>query len=139
MNSVFVAPDDMTPLRVWISIVSTCALLLCGCDQDPFGLSTRRITGNYSLERFEGGLYYIQRKGHRKDGGGYIEGTVEYIGWTQNEIFVKRRSTSRGDPDGWMVIDLRSDTVQGPFSEELFRGRYPNTNVTKPAEAWKRL
>jgi hypothetical protein len=64
---------------------------------------------------------------------------VEYLGWTDKEIFVKRRSTSGGDPDGWMVIDLQSDTVQGPFSEEVFRGRYPKAKVTTPAEGWKHL
>lgn len=96
----------MTSSRTWISIVSTCALLLCGCDQDPFGLSTRRIKGNYSLEQFEGGLYYIQRNGHRKDGGGYLDGTVEHIGWTETEIFVKRRSTWGGETRmaGWSSI-----------------------------------
>lgn len=54
----------MLPSRVWLSFVSACALLLIGCvDQDPFGLSRKRIKTSYSLEQFEGGVYYLQRVG----------------------------------------------------------------------------
>ena len=117
----------------------SCPILLAGFQPSLIGRFWVSPEGNYNLEQFEGGLYYIQRSGHRKDGGGYLDGTVEYLGWTDKEIFVKRRSTWRGDPDGWMVIDFQSDTVRGPFSEEAFRGRYPKAIVVTPAEGWKRL
>jgi hypothetical protein len=113
--------------------------LLVGCDQDPLGLSRKRIKTIYTLEQFEGGLYYLQRVGHPGEGGGYIGGTVQAIGWSNKEIFVKRLSTSRADPDGWIVIDLGSDATQGPFSDGEFRSRFPNVVLMSPAEAWKQL
>ena len=65
----------MVPSRVWLSFVSGCALLLIGCvDQDPFGLSRKRVKTSYSLEQFEGG-----------------------VGRTNKEIFIKRFSTSLND------------------------------------------
>ena len=59
--------------------------------------------------------------------------------WTDKEVFVKRFSTLRADPDGWIVIDLRSDKLQGPFSDEDFRSRFPTVVFMSPADAWKRL
>ena len=102
--------------RFWLPSISACALLLTGwVDQDPFGLARQRMKASYSFEQFEGGLYYLQRVGYPNEGGNYAGGTVQEIGWTEKEIFVKRFSTSRAEPDGWLVIDLRSDANQGHF------------------------
>ena len=130
----------MLPPRFSLAFISACGFLLIGgVDQDPFGLLEKRIGTSYSLERFEGGLYYLQRVGYPSEGGGYIGGTVQAIGWTDKEIFVNRFSTSRADPDGWIVIDLRSDKLDGPFADEEFRSRFPNVLLMSPADAWKRL
>jgi hypothetical protein len=108
-------------------------------DQDPLNLSQRKVAGVYMLERFESGKFYLQKKGNNQDGGGCIEGTVEAIGWTNGFIFAKRCSTYRGDPDGWMVIDVAKQSMAGPLSEADFRQKYPSVHTFSPEDAWKKL
>jgi hypothetical protein len=117
-------------------------LLFCaaGCmDQDPLNLSQRKVAGHYMLERFESGQFYLQKQGTNQDGGGCIEGTVKAIGWTNGFIFAKRYSTYRGDPDGWMVIDITKQSMAGPLSEAEFRRKYPAVQTLSPEDAWKKL
>src|SRR5690242_12124802 len=92
-------------------------LLLCalGCNQ-----SQRTVAGPYRLEQFES-KFYLEKAGAPETGGGCLEGTVEQIGWTNGFIFAKRYSTYRGDPDGWMVIDVVKQSMIGPLSEAEFR------------------
>ena len=111
-----------------------------GCmDQDPLNLSQRKVSGLYSLERFESGKFYLQKTGASQDGGGCIEGTVEEIGWTNGFIFAKRYATFRGDPDGWMIIDVSKQSMSGPLSERDFREKYPGVQTLSPEDAWKKL
>jgi hypothetical protein len=117
-------------------------LLLCaaGCmDQDPLTLSQRKVAGRYMLERFESGKFYLQKKGINQDGGGCVDGTVEAIGWTNGFIFAKRYATFRGDPDGWMIIDVSKQSMTGPLSEADFRQKYPSVLTMSPQDAWKKL
>jgi hypothetical protein len=79
--------------------------------------------GRLQLEQWEdGNTYYLNKKGHKGSGsgGGLLDGTVQRIGWSQRYIVAKRYSTFRGDPDGWMVIDLQSGEITGPFSDAEF-------------------
>lgn len=116
------------------------ALCTTACDQDPFNLSQRKVSGPYRLERFESGLcYYLQRAGAKEDGGGCLEGTVERIGWTNGFIFAKRHACFRSDPDGWMIIDVSKQSMGGPLSEAEFVKRYPSVQTFSAEEAWKRL
>jgi hypothetical protein len=108
-------------------------------DQDPLNLSQRKVAGRYRLERFESGKFYLQKTGTSQDIGGCIEGTVEEIGWTNGFIFAKRYATYRGDPDGWMVIDIRGESMSGPLPEGEFRKKYPAVQTLGPEEAWKKL
>ncbi len=110
--------------------------LLCvvGCNQ-----SQRTVAGPYRLELFEGGKFYLEKAGAPATGGGCIEGTVEQIGWTNGFIFAKRYSTYRGDPDGWMIIDISKQSVTGPLSEAEFRQKYPGVQTLSPEDAWKHL
>ena len=115
-------------------------LYATGCmDQDPLNLSQRKVSGRYLLERFEGGNFYLEQKSGEQGGGGCIEGTVEAIGWTNGFIFAKRYATNRGDPDGWMVIDVAKESMVGPLSESEFREKYPGVQTLSPEEAWKKL
>jgi len=108
-------------------------------DQDPLNLSQRKVAGRYMLERFESGKFYLQKKGTNQDGGGCIDGTVEAIGWTNGVIFAKRYATFRGDPDGWMIIDVNKQSMIGPLSEADFRQKYPSVFAMPPEDAWKKL
>jgi hypothetical protein len=105
-----------------------------GCDQ-----SQRKVAGPYRLERFESGKFYLEKAGVPESGGGCIEGTVEQIGWTNGFIFARRYATYRGDPDGWMVIDVTKQSVIGPLPEAEFRQKYPGVQTLPPEDAWKKL
>jgi len=115
-------------------------MLLTGCmDQDPFGLSKRTIVAPFNLKKFEGNMYFIQKNGHDEDGGGIIAGHVLRIGWSKTLIFAKRYSTFRGDPDGWIIIDVQTQKIKGPLTDEAFSNDYPNAVTMATEEAWKRL
>ena len=108
-------------------------------DQDPLNLSQRKVSGPYRLERFENGKFYLEKAGASQDGGGCIEGTVEEIGWTNGFIFAKRYATFRGDPDGWMIIEVSKQSMSGPLSNAEFKGKHPGVQTMSPEEAWKKL
>lgn len=115
------------------------AFLLSGC-----GLQQRRIAGDYRLEQWEDfKTYYLHRRGHddSAEGGSIIGGTVLQIGWSDRFIVAKRQSISRSDPDGWMIIDVRSDTMTGPFTDAEMRGRsdVQGIEILEVSEAWKKL
>ena len=118
-------------------------LLFCaaGCmDQDPLHLSQRKVAGPYRLEKFdENGKFYLEKAGVGAPGGGCIEGTVEEIGWTNGFIFARRYATYRGDPDGWMIIDVTKHSMTGPLPEAEFRQKYPGVQTLSPEVAWKKL
>lgn len=110
-------------------------LCLIGCSPGQ-----RKISGPYRLVRFdENGKFYLEKAGAEKPGGGCIEGTVEEIGWTNELIFARRHSTYRGDPDGWMVIDVRKESVIGPLSYAEFRQKYPGVQTLAPEDVWRKL
>ncbi len=116
------------------------ALILTGCmDSDPFGLSIRRIIGDYKLEQFESGHYYLLKNGVQGSGGGFLDGIVLELGWDASIIAAKRYSTFRGDPDGWMFIDLATGATTGPFTDDEFRKRYPLLKTAEAKSAWQNL
>src|SRR5690606_20749894 len=115
--------------RTTLLIPTAAAIMViaAGCmDTDPFGLSSKRIAGKYQLEQFESGNYYLLKDGHKSLGGGFIDGTVLAIGWDTDIIAAKRYANFRGDPHGWMIIDLRSDSMTGPLTDEDFKTSYPS-------------
>jgi hypothetical protein len=100
----------------------------------------RTVSGSYRLELFnENGKYYLEKAGVEESGGGCIDGTVEEIGWTNGFIFARRIAISRGDPDGWMIIDVSKQSIIGPLTGEEFRLKYPAVQTLSPEDAWKRL
>jgi hypothetical protein len=113
-------------------------LLICGCG------SERRIAGGFSLERWEdGSTFYLHKLGHddSSHGGSIIEGNVLRIGWSNRFIVAERHSIFRGDPDGWMIIDLQSGAIRGPISEIELRNHpeLREIQIYEASEAWKKL
>ena len=118
------------------------AALLCGCNIDS-GWSCRPVSGDYCLERWEDGkTYYLRDKRHPDlSGGGVIDGVVQRIGWTDSTIIAWRKPLFGGDPWGWMVIDVRRRSVEGPISdaERVRRPDLRSIAVTSPEIAWPHL
>ena len=117
-------------------------LILCSCqDWDLFGGSLdRTISGAYGLHYFETGEYYINGPGGSSSGG-VLRGTVVELGWGKDTILAKRKANFGGDPDGWMVIDVPSQKIKGPVSENE-RSTDPLLSKIKtypPETAWKIL
>lgn len=83
----------------------------------------------------------MQERGRNNSGGGFLEGTVERIGWSDRFIIARRQSLSGGDPDGWMIIDLKMKTITGPFSDEEIGNKPEVSNIQTfvPSEAWNKL
>jgi len=104
---------------------------------------TNTLPGGYKLERWEDGVtFYITGPDNsNQDGGGAIEGTVQRIAWNSKLIFAERYSTFRGDPDGWMIIDVESKEVSGPISDVEVEGliKSHNLQVKTAQEAWSAL
>lgn len=110
-------------------------LLACatGCDSNQ-----RRVNGPYRLELFES-KFFLKQAGVEETGGGCIEGAVDEIGWANGFIFARRYATYRGDPDGWMIIDVNKRSMTGPISETEFREKHPDVLTLPPEQAWKKL
>jgi len=125
-------------MRSLHSLVFLLVLLITGCERQ------HTIAGGYRLEQFEDGhTYYLHKSGHddSADGGSIIGGIVLRLGWSSRYIVAERYSIYRGDPDGWMIIDVKSGTMSGPFSESDFRARpeAQGIQVYQVSEAWKIL
>lgn len=106
-------------------------------DADPFGFNKKTIVGKYCLERFDTKSFYINKDGTDLSGCGYIGGATTYLFWNE-EYVVANRSHCAG-PSGWMVIDLKSDSLSGPFETEVINARFPNNKPISAQEAWKKL
>jgi hypothetical protein len=133
----------MRPLFFYSLLGLVCVFLLMSCDQDPLRLSYRKVAGTYDLHRWEDGkIYYLEEKGaENKNGGGVLDGVVEQIGWNNDYIIAKRRSTFGGDPNGWMVLDVNKKTIKGPFTDEMIE-KIPEAKGMRfldSAKAWAEL
>ena len=88
------------------------SFLFFGCNQ-----STRKIVGEYSLERFqENGMYYVI---NREDlpGGGVFDGTIQEIGWNNSWILARVTKIYHGDTNGWYALNLATKQIIGPIQE----------------------
>jgi len=127
---------DQRDLGSWLVVILLAGLLV-GCGHG------RSIVGGYRLEQFENNHFYLHKDGvdDTKIGGSILEGIVLKIGWNERFIVAERYSFYRGDPDGWMIIDVRSGTITGPFKESELRARAEVRGIqTFPvSEAWEKL
>ena len=119
-------------------------LVLIAAALFKFGGRERTVVGDDRLEQFEDfKTYYLHRQGQDDSlqGGSFIGGVVLRIGWSSRYIVAKRHSFSPVDPDGWMVIDVKTGNMAGPFTEADFKARQESRGIQiyGAAEAWKRL
>jgi hypothetical protein len=68
------------------------------------------------LEVFENGKYYLRHRGGTIDAGGTFDGTVEEIGWTEEQVLARVNRLYDGDPDRWYALSVRTGNVRGPVS-----------------------
>ena len=80
--------------------------------------NSQRLPGGYVLELFESGKYYLRHRGGTIDGGGTFDGTVEEIGWTEDQVLARINRLYDGDPDGWYALSIRTGNVRGPLSPD---------------------
>jgi len=110
-----------------------------GCDLDPFRLADRTVIGDYYLNRFETGAFYLCHEHRDCSGYGILGGTVKSIGWNDRYILVWQ-NPSAGD-SGWMLIDSQTDTITGPLSDAQLAAT-DSVAAIRPldaGEAWKML
>jgi hypothetical protein len=114
--------------------------LLAACDQDPFGFSERRVAGDYRLNEWEDGLYYLVGGPTPDSGGGAINGTVLRLGWDSRYIIAQRQSMADGDT-AWMVVDVARRSVTGPFTEQEIQARpeLARLRTFRADSAWRKL
>lgn len=125
-------------MRLAVPLLCLIAPLLAGCANE------RTVAGAFRLELSEDGTtYYLHKRGHddSKDGGSIIGAAVVRIGWSSGHILAQRHSIYRGDPDGWMVIDVQTEKITGPFSDAELQVHPEALGIaTFPVnEAWRRL
>jgi hypothetical protein len=122
-------------------LIITFPALLSGCDMDLFNLGCRNIgQSGYALCQAEDkSLYYLQRSGDAISGGGVLDGTVKTIGWDSSSIIASRYSTFRGDPDGLMVLDIRSGRLSGPIDPKDIERAYPTIKQQSARVVWSTL
>lgn len=130
-------------IRLIISLGVIIAILYTtACVDASFLTNCRTIEREYCLYYFdESGNYYLERKGGDFSGGGVVDGTIARIGWDENYIIAFRYSMFGRIYDGWMVIDLRSDKIVGPFKNLNDIGYVAAKNIS-PApvdRAWQKL
>lgn len=121
-----------------IPLLLLLALFMAGCG------SERTVAGAFRLEQWEDGQkYYLHKRGHddSSEGGSIIGGIVLRLGWSGRYIVAERHSIYRGDADGWMIIDVQSGAISGPFTETQFRVRpeAQGIQIYEASEAWKKL
>jgi len=117
--------------------------VLAGCmDQDPFGVTTRRIAGPYELKRWDEGpvQYFVQGGSRARFSDWAIDGAVLRIAWDEQHILVQREA-SAGRDTAWVVVDVVGRSVSGPLSESDARARSGLEPArAMPADsAWARL
>jgi hypothetical protein len=116
-------------------------LLVAGMTSGCFDIRQpkKTIVENYYLQRSGEGFYYLQQRGHEVEGVGLLEGTVVQLGWSGTTILANRRACFRGDPDGWMVIDIASHRITGPISDRQVQEKYKTIKCYPAETAWKTL
>ena len=119
---------------------------LNGCvDADPFGLRQRDIVGDYALKQWEDfTTYYLEdSKKEYEDfpDHGPIGGTVVQIGWDDDYIVIQRNAHFGGTIDEWMIVDVSTKEVRGPFDWEelMLTEELGEIEIHKAADAWELL
>lgn len=101
--------------------------------EDPFGFCLRRIKIDYYLVCLDD-IYYVNKGKFIKSGAGAFDGTVDKIKIEDSYIYAIVDRCSNGDKDGIYRINLKTDSIEGPFiiddkskfisADELFNSLY---------------
>jgi hypothetical protein len=110
-----------------------------GCDLDPFRLDDRTVIGNYYLNRFESGSFYLCHEFRDCSGYGVLGGTVRSIGWNDRYIVVWQ-NPDFGD-SGWVVVDSQTDKITGLLTDDQLTSMnsIPGIQTLGASDAWKKL
>ena len=109
----------------------------------------KRISGAYCLERGPSGSHTVVgcsfgAKLRGRTDNGPMNGNVERIGCDDHRIVAARTSVFGGTV-GWMILDTRAETLEGPFSDDEFKARLTMNpelaaiRLRSPAKAWEML
>ena len=105
--------------------------------------SCKDIGSRFCLEKWEDNdLFYLNDKlNYDQYGSGKIGGPVINIGWDSNYILAERKSSFRGEPGGWMIVDKEGGIVSGPYdrSAPLLLEKLSNIKVKSSSQAWSEL
>ena len=135
-------PRDAGPLV--IAALATLGQVACvgACD---IYVPRRQITGTYYLTQFDVDNFYIEDSERPSDTpGGVLQGSVEQIGWS-NEAIVVWRASSVGADSAWMLIDVRTRSIAGPFTPAEWAERLTRSPALAKIEvhpvrtAWEKL
>lgn len=92
---------------------------------------------HYALCRWEDGkTFYLVLDGQEPSGGGVIDGAVEMMGYNNDVIVARRYATFRGDPDGWMVVDVKRKSARGPVADEEVKAMFPTLQLKSAKDEW---
>jgi hypothetical protein len=101
------------------------------------------LSDRFCLEKFEedDSFFLRDKNNYEEFGSGKIEGVVVEIGWNKEDIFVYRKSTFGGDPDGWMIVNKSTGYIDGPFdrNNSSITDKLKNVALKRAAEAWDEL
>jgi len=126
--------------RAVVGLVAVASLAI-GCmgwgDMDPFRTSFRDVCGDVQLNRFEDELLYLTDK--KANDSRILAGNVERIGLGRGKVLAS--VAARNGPAGWMFVDCRTKSVEGPLSEEQLRTReeIKDINLVAVEIAWKQF
>ena len=92
---------------------------------DVFSRTDKKLSGEYCLElEREFAHYRVQKcsgmRGANTDAIGLFEGTIQRIGWNDRYIVGWRSAAFGGDRSGWMVLDVSTGRIEGPFGDADF-------------------
>jgi hypothetical protein len=112
----------LSVLIMLLAVTTTGCLGAC----DIFNASQTKLAGAYCLERDrEFTAYRVQKcagpRDTKADGVGLFDGTVERIGWNEQHILAWRKPAFGGDSAGWMLLEVSTGRVEGPFDEAQLR------------------
>jgi hypothetical protein len=115
-------------------------VMLAGCDVDLFGTDARPVVGGYKLLVWESGNYTLITD--ERNGCGVLNGNIERIAWSDSVILAEQTTCGgRNARSGWMVVDVKKHTIEGPIDPETIpkRADVAALKPIPPAEAWQKL
>ena len=132
----------MSPRAKTLLIAAVIVATASACDFDPMRLSERPIAGVYRLKQWEDEkTYYLVGGGSSVHGEIPRHLPIVRIGWNSQYILADRRCYAAENMNGVIVIDVKAETVTGPYTEKELAA-IPDVvgiRLMSPEVAWKKL